>query len=140
MDGRAFLDVARELVKGTTEAHWRAAACRADYALLMEGFAALQRWGFTKPPKDSIHAFVRLRLTYATDPDVKRIGYELDDLVRLRNEADYQLASPGSFVSATEAGRAIREAGVNLARLDQVEADAVRRAAAIAGIKAQKWP
>jgi hypothetical protein len=60
MDGRAFLTVARRLAHEHTEADWRSAAGRAYYALLLEGKAAFQRWGFTPPPRDQIHRFVRL--------------------------------------------------------------------------------
>jgi hypothetical protein len=42
MDGRSFLDVATDLAAGPTEAHWRAAAGRAYYALFHEGLAALR--------------------------------------------------------------------------------------------------
>jgi uncharacterized protein (UPF0332 family) len=139
MDGRAFLQVARELALGATEAHWRSAAGRAYYALLLEVLAALERWGFTRPPRHQVHAFARLRFTYSSDSDLRRVGFALDELTQRRNEADYQIASYGSFADATEAMRVIREAEVNLARLDQVEADVLRRTAAIAGIRA-KWP
>ena len=36
MDGRAFLEVARELARGDTEAHRRTAAGRTYYALMLE--------------------------------------------------------------------------------------------------------
>ena len=100
MDGRAFLEVARELASGATEAHWRTAAGRAYYALLLEGRARLQRWGFVATPRESMHTFVRLKFLYAGDPDLKRVGRALDRLSQLRNEADYQPASPGSFATA----------------------------------------
>jgi hypothetical protein len=78
MDGRAFLVVASELAQGPTEAHWRAAAGRAYYALMLEGRDALQRWGFPIPPRDQVHAFVRLRFIFATDVDFKEVGYALE--------------------------------------------------------------
>src|ERR671933_661171 len=96
MNGRDFLDVARELSRGTTEAHWRAAAGRAYYALLLEGWATLEQWGF-KVAKQQVHALVRLKFTYANNADLRAIGDALDELVRLRNEADYQLKSRKSF-------------------------------------------
>jgi hypothetical protein len=137
MDGRAFLDVAKELVSGSTEAHWRAAAGRAYYALMLEGWAALLRWGFAVPPREPIHMFVRLRFRYATDRDLKKLGDALDSLGKLRNQADYQPTNPGPFKNALRVSQAIVEAEQNLVRLDQVDADATRRAAAIVGIRAQ---
>src|SRR5438552_14087952 len=78
MDGRAFLDIARELNRGGTEAHWRAAAGRAYYALFLEGRTTLERWGFVPGRRDPIHSFVRLRFDYAPDPDLKEVGKALN--------------------------------------------------------------
>ena len=41
MDGRALLDVARELAAGSSEAHWRSSVGRAYYALLHEVLGTL---------------------------------------------------------------------------------------------------
>jgi hypothetical protein len=54
MDGRALLDVGRELAAGLTEAHWRSSVGRAYYALLHEVLGALRQWGFALPPCDKI--------------------------------------------------------------------------------------
>ena len=109
MDGRAFLNVAEELSRGATEAHWRAAAGRAYYALMLEGRDLLHRWGFDPPPRENVHSFVRLRLLYAADVDLKRIGRTLERLVLSRNMADYQLELPGEFASATRSIDAVRD-------------------------------
>src|SRR5437870_2858813 len=90
MQPRDFLDVARSDVQGPSEAYWRAAASRAYYALLLEARDALERWGFTPPPRDRVHTFVRLSFVFATNPDVKDIGYMIERLVKVRNEANYQ--------------------------------------------------
>jgi uncharacterized protein (UPF0332 family) len=91
MDGRAVLGVADELAAGTTEAHWRAAAGRAYYALFHEARAALESWGFA-PPHREAHRFVREHFTYPAEADLKQIGSALQKLGQWRNQADYQLA------------------------------------------------
>src|SRR5262249_17645176 len=110
MNGRAFLEVAREVVTGATEAHWRTAVVNAYYALMLEGREALLRWGVKVPPRQNVHAFVRLRFTYAPDTDLKGIGRDLDDLVWLRNQASYHLQSCPDFADAQKAQRAIQRA------------------------------
>jgi hypothetical protein len=135
MDGRAFLIVALDLAAGPTEAHWRAAAGRAYYALFHECLSTLEHWGFSLPRRDRAHAVVRLRLTYATDAEVKAIGWALDDLVKLRNEADYRLAAPGRFAAPRAAEQAIDDARAAIALLDQIDGDPLRRAVAIASIR-----
>jgi hypothetical protein len=134
MKGRAFLDLARELVAGPTEVHWRGAAGRAYYALMLEGRDALIGWGFSPPGGQAVHAWIRLRFTYAADKDLKQIGDALDLLVQVRNHADYKLAPSTAFASPSRAQDAIRVATKALALLDAVQADAARRAAAVATI------
>jgi hypothetical protein len=138
MDGREFLDVARELVQGAGAAHWRAAAGRAYYALMLEAREALRRWGFIPQRREDVHAFVRLRFVYAADGDLKDVGLTLDRAGRLRNRADYDLTST-YFATDSHVQEAIRHVARGLASLDAVEADPTRRAAAIADIRA-RWP
>jgi hypothetical protein len=135
MAGRGFLEVAREVVAGTTEYHWRAAVIHAYYALILECRDALLRWGFAVPRRDIMHAQVRLRFTYATDSDLKEIGRALDTLVRERNRASYDLTPGTKYASSTTAQRAIKEASNALDLLDDIDGDANRRAAAIATIQ-----
>ena len=134
MDGRALLDVARELAAGSSEAHWRSSVGRAYYALLHEVLGTLRRWGFSLPPRDKVHTFARLKLVYATDPDLKRIGRTLEALGRLRNAADYQLSLSGPFVSARIAVQALADAEAAVALLDALEANPARRTAAVGSI------
>jgi hypothetical protein len=139
MDGKSFLDIAKEVIQGTTEAHWRTVAGRAYYALMLEGRDLLHRWGFPLPPRDQVHTFVRLRFIYAADPDLKQVGIDLERLCALRNEADYQLAAAGRFASAVAAHRAIVTAETALSRLQQIDSDPARRGGVIASIRA-RWP
>jgi hypothetical protein len=81
-----------------------------------------------------VHTFARLKLIYATDPDLKRIGLTLEALGRLRNTADYQMATAGPFVSSTIAIAALADAEAAVALLDALEADPARRAAAVGSI------
>ena len=135
MNGRVFLGPARDLVAVASEAHWRTAAGRAYYAAFQEARAALERWGVIIPARESIHAAVRLRFVYAGDPDAKAIGRGLDDLVKLRNEADYKLTSSVRFRDANDAEDAIDKADDLIDRLDAIDADPTRRAEAIASIR-----
>ena len=41
MRGREFLDLAKEIIRGATEKHWRGTAGRAYSALMLEGRDAL---------------------------------------------------------------------------------------------------
>ncbi len=87
------------------------------------------------PPRENIHAAVRLRFLYASHPDAQKIGRWLDDLVRLRNDADYKLASPGRFGDTEDASRAVAGAIDLIDLLDAIESDANRRAAVVATIR-----
>jgi hypothetical protein len=134
MDGRAFLDLDRELAAGPSEAHWRSSVGRSYYAVLHEVLGTLRRWGFALPARDKVHTFARLKLVYATDLDLKRIGLMLEALGRLRNTADYQLSPSGQFFSARIAVCALADAEATVALLDTLEADPARRAAALGSI------
>jgi hypothetical protein len=134
MDGRSFLDLARELAAGSAEPHWRTSVGRSYYALLHEVLDALRRWGFSLPPRGKVHTFARLKLGYATDPDLKRLGLTLEALGRLRNSADYHLSSPGPFLSARVAASAVADAESGIGLLDDLESDPARRSAAVGSI------
>jgi hypothetical protein len=132
MQGRAFLDVARDVLPKATEPHWRATVIHAYYALMLECRDALARWGVSIPPHQNVHSAVRLRFLFASDTDLKKIGSTLDDWVRHRNDASYNLAFLRKFATDALALRAINEVIVALALLDAIESNPARRAAAIA--------
>jgi hypothetical protein len=136
MLGREWLDLAREMLPGASEIHWRGAAGRAYYALMLEGREALGRWGFSPAPRDNVHTFLRLRFSFPADKDLKRIGNVLDPLGRLRNQADYDLSSAPPFTTAVRAHQAVQDATVAINLLDAIDGDPARRAAAIAAIRA----
>ena len=77
-----------------------------------------------------MHTFARLKLIYASDPDLKRIGLTLEALGRLRNAADYQLGTSGPFVSPRIASSALNDADSAVVLLDSIEADPARCALA----------
>jgi hypothetical protein len=136
MRGREYLEVARELVRGTTEKHWRAAAGRAYHALMLEGRDALFRWGFKLPPRENVHTFVGLRFDYPAHPDLKVIGHTLEMAGRLRNKADYDLSPMSEFSSDARAQQILIDVTLRIDELDAIDADLARRAAAVAAIRA----
>lgn len=87
------------------------------------------------PARDSIHAAVRLCFVYASDTDANEIGRRLEALVKLRNETDYKLASPGSFHDAADANAAIVKAAALIDLLDAIKADPTHRAEIVASIR-----
>ncbi|MGZ3487108.1 MAG: hypothetical protein ACXVBY_09620 [Isosphaeraceae bacterium] len=83
-----------------------------------------------------MHTFARLKLVYATDIDLKRIGLMLKALGRLRNAADYQLAQSSPFPSARIAVSAMTDSEAAVALLGALDANPARRATAMGSIPA----
>lgn len=135
MPGRRFLDVARDVVAGGTEYHWRGASVDAYYALFLEVRDALLCWGFPIPRRENVHSWVRLRFVYSNQPMLNDIGESLDYLGRLRNQASYDLSPLPAFASSQEAHSAILDATQALGQLDAVDNDPTQRATAIASIR-----
>jgi uncharacterized protein (UPF0332 family) len=134
MQGRAFLEVAREVVVGSTEAHWRATVVHAYYALVLECRDVLKRWGIPIASHHGIHSIVRLRFVYAANPDLKRLGRALEKWCQQRNRASYDLGALPIFTTDRLAQDALTEVTAALDLLDAIDADPVRRAAAIAAL------
>jgi len=136
MQAREFLELARELLAfGKLARHWRAVIIHAYYALLLDCRDTMARWGLPAPPRQQVHAQVRLRLVYAADPDLKRIGYALEELAKNRNAANYDLTALPMFASDAHAHRDVKKASDALALLDAIDRDPARRAAAVASIR-----
>ena len=136
MQGRDFLELARELSAITTQPrHWRAAIIHAYYALLLECRDAMTRWGLPPLTRQQVHSQVRLRLVYATNTDLKDIGFKLERLATERNLASYDLRPLAQFATAAAASTELQSAADALALLDAIDADPVRRSAAIGSIR-----
>ena len=136
MDGRAFLTVAREVVRGATEAHWRTAAGRAYYALVIELRDAMTRWGLSRPIPSHVHQIVRRRVYASSDADMKQIGRWLDRLRDSRNEADYEMGALVEFATDSGTNGSISRASGALKLLDLILADIPRRDSIAAEIQA----
>ena len=114
---------------------WTSSAGRAYYALLHEVLHALGRWDSPPPARDKVHIFARLKLIYATDPDLKRIGLTLEALGKLRNAADYKVSVSGPFVSGKAAAGTFADAEASIVLIDALEADAAQRTMAVGSIR-----
>jgi HEPN domain-containing protein len=134
MRGREFLGPAGTLARRSSEADWRGAAVHAYYALFLECRDALRRWGRLPAGRQNIHAVVRLKFTYAPNPELKSIEKALDSLSRLRNDASYDLSLQPQFTSSSTSQDAINTARDTIALLDAIETDPQRRSAAIASL------
>jgi hypothetical protein len=94
----------------------------------------MARWGLPAPARQQVHAQVRLRLVYSTDPNLKDIGRTLEFLVVQRNSASYDLRPLPIFATPGVAQAAVQRAEDALASLDAIDSDLARRAAAVASI------
>jgi hypothetical protein len=136
MRGRDFLTVAREPVRGSTEAHWRTAAGRAYYAPLLEVRDAMAAWGIRRPVPSQVHQLVRRRLFASTDADSRRIGIALDDLPESRSRADYETSAPHEFSTVAGGRQAVQWSTDALKLFEAILLDQPRRDAISAEIKA----
>jgi hypothetical protein len=135
MQGREFLDMAKELAAGSRPYHWRGATIHAYYALLLECRETMARWRLPAPSRHQVHAVIRLRLLYASHSDLKQIGTDLEKLAENRNRASYDLRDLPMFATAQVAQSGVQKAGDAIALLDAIDADPVRRAGAVTSIR-----
>jgi uncharacterized protein (UPF0332 family) len=86
-----FLNLADDLVQGSSEAEWRTAISRSYYAAFLaarEFFIAL---GFRVPRASKAHSYVWMRLANCGDPVLTLVGNDLNNLQSERNRADYDI-------------------------------------------------
>jgi hypothetical protein len=95
----------------------------------------MTRWGLPPLTRQQVHSQVRLRLVYATNTDLKDIGFKLERLATERNLASYDLRPLAQFATAAAASTELQSAADALALLDAIDADPVRRSAAIGSIR-----
>src|SRR5439155_916637 len=81
-----------------------------------------------RPSKaDNVHAYFRLRLVSAADPDARLIGLNLEWLQERRTKADYDLLAP-QFANDTVTREAVAKAEQALVLLEAIDADPARGA------------
>jgi uncharacterized protein (UPF0332 family) len=94
MDETGFLELADELSTGFRQADWRTAISRAYYAAFHKARTLLQQGGFRVPDAERAHAYIWLRLSNSTHPDVNDAGGRLSHLRSMRNWAEYDFDQP----------------------------------------------
>jgi uncharacterized protein (UPF0332 family) len=93
MDGKDFIQVAKDLIKGASEAHWRSSISRSYYAAFHISRRFVLRKGGGVPQTRDAHMMVREYLIGSNDPEVSALGTILGDLHAKRRKADYDLES-----------------------------------------------
>jgi len=135
MEGRAFLDSARLLLSVPSEANRRSAAGRVYLALLREAQVVLARLGFPRPSTEDVHGFVLDRIGSAAHLELARIADAIRRSADLQAEADYKLEKPGNFADDHEINFLLAIAQATIELLDELDADFIRRTAAMAVIR-----
>jgi uncharacterized protein (UPF0332 family) len=122
MTGRDFLPLAIQLAAGNTEAEWRTAVSRAYYAAFHVARELFEDLGFRVPPMDRAHKHLVFRLSNCGEPQIQQVGFDLDSLRRLRNQADYDFQL---VISQGVATARVQVAGRIIQTLDAIQ-DPVR--------------
>jgi len=115
MQGRDFLEVAKNLVKSQFEASIRSAVSRAYYAVLNSANELLLTLGFSVERGPGVHGQVRNRLSNCGVENLAGFPGILDELRAQRNDADYNMKSQEFFSQAICALRVAKaEFAINL--------------------------
>ena len=121
ISGRDFLALAEIWSRGRTEAEWRCAVSRADYASFHECRRLLNQLGFAVPRADLAHAYLWRRLENSGVESLASIGKDLSWLRSERNLADYDIHKT---VVRSTAVRAVAASASMIDSLDRMsEAD-----------------
>ena len=91
MRSEEFLQLARELSAGPSEAHWRTAVSRAYYACFNLVRGQLSEWGFRIRKSDQAHAGMSRRLGALALDGWDDVARDLAQLRADRNFADYDV-------------------------------------------------
>jgi uncharacterized protein (UPF0332 family) len=93
MQGRDFLDVAKNLARSQFEASLRSAISRAYYAMLNSAVQFLIQLGFRVAQGPGKHGEVHHRLSNSGVEQALKFSNMLDELRKRRNDADYNMNS-----------------------------------------------
>ncbi len=85
-DWRKYIELADELLKQGSEAHWRSSISRAYYGVFC---LARNKSGYKNVKTANVHKDVIQYYKMSSNPDYKLVGKVLDELRRNRNDADY---------------------------------------------------
>jgi uncharacterized protein (UPF0332 family) len=91
MDGKEFINVADDLAKAETEAHWRSAISRAYYAAFHVAKKAAIKKDIRLSKGPGSHGDVRHWLAIQNNQELADAGSCLADLHSLRVKADYRV-------------------------------------------------
>jgi uncharacterized protein (UPF0332 family) len=127
MDPISFLDVARDLANGRTEAHWRTSVSRSYYALFNVVTANLSdtvSWRKDASDHQKVIEFLRGARQSAGDQE-EDVASALDDLRENRNLADYDMDTP--FRSSRSAGVVVAKAHLAIQAFQGIQRAALRQ-------------
>lgn len=109
MTGLDFINLAIKLSNSRVEAELRTAVSRAYYGAFHVAKELLEQCGIGLPRGVSPHDKVCFCLSNSADEDARRAGDKLNNLRRIRNDADYELAAD-QFASQRNVQRQVRNA------------------------------